>query len=180
MASEWMYDTLPAGASISFEYWDDGLPLLMSKFPSGKFNSLAMNIYGHDIPEKTDQMVDTLEKLDYIILTSNRLYGSISTVPEKYPVSSLYYKTLFSGALGFEKIAEFSSRPTLPFPVPWCIDALDTWYGYLAHPAQLCPSGPGIQIVDDYADETFTVYDHPKVLIFKKFKTVNYRQILGI
>jgi hypothetical protein len=59
-----------------------------------------------------------------------------------YPLTNQYYKDLFSGQLGFEKIAEFTSYPTIPFI--------------------------NVQIKDDSADESFTVYDHPKIIIFKK------------
>ena len=35
-------------------------------------------------------------------LFSNRLYGSIPTLPDRYPLSARYYKLLFAGDLGFE------------------------------------------------------------------------------
>ena len=51
-----------------------------------------------------------------------------------------YYQDLFSGKLGFEKVKEFT----------------------------LSPSIFGINIPDQSADESFTVYDHPQILIYKK------------
>ena len=73
-------------------------------------------------------------------MSSNRLYGSIPRLPMRYPMTTMYYKSLFDGSLGFEKVAEITSRPQLF----------------------------GIEIADDNAEEAFTVYDHPKVLIYKK------------
>ena len=123
-------------------------------------------------------MSQNLKKTDYIILTSNRLYGSIMTVPEKYPVTFRYYQALFNGTLGFDKVAEFTSRPNLPLPfVKLCLTPPFIRYGIIARKNQECPL-PGISFVTDYADESFTVYDHPKVIIFKKVKPLNYFQLL--
>jgi len=59
-----------------------------------------------------------------------------------YQRTAIYYQELFSGKLGFKKVAEFTQYPTIPFL--------------------------NIEIDDQKADESFTVYDHPKVMIFKK------------
>jgi len=48
--------------------------------------------------------------------------------------------------LGFQKIAEFTSYPRLE---------LGTWK---------------LEFADLSADESFTVYDHPRVIIFQKTK----------
>ena len=124
-------------------------------------------------------MEDKLIETDYIILTSNRLYGAIMTVPERYPVTFRYYQLLFNGNLGFEKIAEFTSRPNISLPLlNLCLTPPFANYGWIALKDQKCPLS-GISFVDDYADESFTVYDHPKVLIFKKVKQVDYLEVLG-
>ena len=130
--------------------------------------------------DKTEVMIENLKKVDYIFLTSNRLYGSIMTYPKKYPTTITYYNALFDGTLGFQKVAEFTSRPHIPIPfIKWCITPPGARYGIVAKPSQECPLD-GISFVDDYADETFTVYDHPKVIIFKKIRDVDYRSVLQI
>ena len=55
-----------------------------------------------------------------------------------------FYADLFSNKLNYKKVAEFVSYPKLE---------IGNWK---------------LEIRDDVADESFTVYDHPKVLIFKK------------
>ncbi len=163
-ASEWIFKNIPAGSKLSCEHWDDCLPLGGS--PSYQF--VEFPLYNPDTPQKWSLMSQHLASVDYIILSSNRLYGSIMTVPEKYPTTNQFYKSLFDGSLGFTPIAQFTSRPNIPIPgLKLCLTPPNDAYGYLARSIQDCPLS-GISFVDDYADENFTVFDHPKVIIFKK------------
>lgn len=167
-ASEWIYQNIPHGAKLAEEHWDDGLPLNLPKHSVSIYQWLEFPLFGQDSKEKWEIMKEKLSNVDYIILSSNRLYGSIGRLPKIYPLTSAYYKTLFEGNLGFKKVAEFASRPNLPLPIgPFCLTPSITTYGSLSEPSQEC-TNYGINFVDDYADETFTVYDHPKVIIFKK------------
>ncbi len=179
-ASEWIYKNIPAGSIRSSEVWDDGLPLSLPTpgFINEKYPVLEFPLYYPDNDAKWQEMSLKLQKVNYIILTSNRLYGSIMTTPQKYPVTNKYYQMLFDGSLGFEKIAEFTSRPNIPIPfLKICLTPPFVRYGIVALKSQECNQS-GISLVDDYADETFTVYDHPKVIIFKKVKEVDYLKAL--
>ena len=163
-ASTWINTHIPPGSRISCEHWDDCLPLGYN----APYRIIEFPLYAQDTPEKWQDMATRLAGLDYIILSSNRLYGSIMTVPEIYPATNLFYRDLFADNLGFSKIAEFTSRPNLPLPgTHICLTPPFIKYGVVTRASQECPL-PGINFVDDYADETFTVYDHPKVIIFKK------------
>lgn len=106
-------------------------------------------MYDPDTPEKWLKINQKLEKVDYIFLTSNRAYGSTMKRPQDYPQTIKYYQSLFNGISNFQKIAEFTSRPCFP-PLG------RAWFCFN----------------DDQADESFTVYDHPKVTIFKKNKII--------
>lgn len=179
-ASEWIYQNISSGSIRSAEVWDDGLPLSLPTpgFINEKYPAIEFPLYYPDNAEKWQEMAHRLQKVDYIILSSNRLYGSIMTVPQKYPVTNRYYQMLFDGSLGFEKIAEFTSRPNIPIPFfKICLTPLFARYGYISLKSQECNQS-GISFVDDYADETFTVYDHPKVIIFKKVTGVDYLKAL--
>ncbi|OGG03155.1 hypothetical protein A2W14_03590 [Candidatus Gottesmanbacteria bacterium RBG_16_37_8] len=179
-ASNWIYQNIPPGSRISGEHWDDYLPLSLPApgFIHENYQSVEFPLYNEDNGEKWLAMSQKLATTDYIILTSNRLYGSIMTVPEKYPVTAKFYQQLFAGNLGFEKVIEFTSRPNLPLPlIKICLTPPFIRYGIVSRDEKNCLL-EGISFVDDYADETFTVYDHPKVLIFKKVKPVDYYQIL--
>ena len=179
-ASTWVYENIPAGKILSGEHWDDFIPMSLPTpgFVHEKYQSTEFHLYYPDNPEKWKEMVDNLSRVDYIIMSSNRLYGSIMTVRSKYPITAKYYKALFDGSLGFEKVAEFTSRPNIPIPgIKLCLTPPFVRYGIVARKSQECNEW-GISFVDDYADETFTVYDHPKVIIFKKVKQVDYQKVL--
>jgi len=144
-ASRWMYQNLPQGAVLANEHWDDWLPIggldgFTSYGEQGMFRAVEMRNYEDDNPDKLNWMVENLSQADYIILSSNRLYDSIPRLPMRYPLTSRYYQLLFSGELGFERVKEFTSYPTFL----------------------------GIQIPDQSAEESFSVYDHPRVQIFQK------------
>ena len=140
-ASRWIYTYLPPGSAISNELWDDALPLSVDGHAAGlEYRMVQMDLYWEDVPEKREQLYSWLAEVEYIALSSNRLYGSIPRLPNRYPMTTRYYEALFAGELGFEKVGEFTSHPRVL----------------------------GIPINDDNADESWTVYDHPKVTIFRK------------
>jgi YYY domain-containing protein len=160
--------------------WDDAIP--MGMFGYGPFgyetglygNNRNLELYWNDNAEKLERFYETLDQSDVILITSNRQWGTTVRVPERYPLTSTYYRSLlgcpadkdilwcyevaqpdlFVGELGFELTAVFQSDPNLGI---WKIN-------------------------DQSAEEAFTVYDHPKVLIFQKSDTYDQkvvRQILG-
>lgn len=167
-ASKWIYQNIPPNSTLANEHWDDPLPVNVRGENNNSYQSEMLALYDGDTPEKWQKINEQLEKTDYIILSSSRLYGSILNVSERYPLAKKYYESLFDGSLGFKKVAEFTSRPNIPIPfIKLCLTLPGENYGYLAKSVQEC-NRLGISIVDDYTDESFTVYDHPKVIIFKK------------
>ena len=180
-ASQWIFQNIPPHSRISGEHWDDFLPMSLPTegMIREKYQGIEYPLYNEDTKDKWAAMNQKLINTDYIIMSSNRLYGSIMTVPDKYPVTYKYYQSLFDGSLGFAKVAEFTSRPNLSLPfIKLCLTPPFARYGFVAIKTQGC-SLSGISFVDDYADETFTVYDHPKVLIFKKVKQIDYLNLLS-
>ncbi len=160
--------------------WDDAIPLGLSGY--GPFgyetgiygNNRNLELYWNDNEDKLQRFYSTLDQSDVIVITSNRQWGTTVRVPERYPLTIQYYRSLmgcpegedtikcyadaqpgmYQGQLGFELTAVFESDPNIG----------------------------SFKINDQLAEEAFTVYDHPKVLIFQK--TDNYhpatiREILG-
>jgi hypothetical protein len=143
-ASAWIYQNIPNGSILLSEHWDDALPLSINP-PSDKHYTMEqLTVFDVDSSEKWQRMDEMLARGDYLILSSNRGWGSIPTVPERYPRMKQFYEDLFANKTAYKKIAEFTSYPSL---------------NYLGIP---------ISIPDDIAEEAFTVYDHPKVIIFQR------------
>ena len=162
-ASRWIYANIPPGSVLGYEHWDDPLPLpIDGRNPAELYRGVELPLYNDDTPEKLygypnqpgSGLLDKLDRVDYIILSSNRLYGSIPRLPMRYPMTVRYYQALFSGELGFERVRTFNSFPGLF----------------------------GLSVNDQGAEEAFTVYDHPQVDIFKKtpaYSRARAEQILG-
>ena len=157
-ASRWIFENIPPKSVLACEHWDDCLPLSINNCNPGVYEyTQNLPLFDPDTSQKWRKLVKLLEKTDYIILSSNRLYGSIPRVPLKYPISAQYYESLFNACLGFKKIKEFSSYPC-----------------FIVHGlVKLC-------MMDDFADETFTVYDHPKVIILKNEKRLTQETMYKI
>lgn len=142
-ASVWIYQNIPANSILLTESWDDGLPLPITGIPNKNYIPKQLPVFDPDTGQKWMTINGMLEKGNYLILSSNRGWGSIPTVPERFPLMKPFYRNLFANETGYKKVAEFTSYPSL---------------SYLGIP---------LTFPDDNAEEAFTVYDHPKVMIFK-------------
>src|SRR5207247_2325383 len=104
-ASEWIFGNVPKGSTRTSVVWDDGLPMSLPGYPSpGDYPEVSLDLYADDNQDKLDALMTSLDKTDYIIESSNRIYGSIPRLPERYPMTVEYYRMLFSGDLGFELV----------------------------------------------------------------------------
>ncbi len=155
---------------IANEHWDDALPQRIDgKDAFGNWyrslsssNGGQMNNYDEDTLEKRESLFNWLDEADYIVLSSNRLYASIPRLAMRYPFTTAYYEALFNGSLGFELLAEFVSYPSLgPCQFP------DQEIPFALMQPRYTNARP-CQIVLPPAEEAFSVYDHPTVLIFAK------------
>ena len=118
----------------------------------GIWPAIKIDITREDDPAKVEDLINTLNQADYLAFTSNRAYGSFPQLPMRFPMSLNYFNALFNGTLGFEKVADFSSYPSFL----------------------------GIPIPDDLADEGWSVYDHPRVTIWRKTDRWNPDQARAI
>ncbi len=144
-ASRWLLEAISPEAKITYEIWDDALPLRISGAPWKNPEFLGLPIFDNDKnPSKWKEMESKLAQADYLVLSSGRGYESIAKVPEQYPRMSRFYEKLFAGELPFRKIRTFTSFPRLELG-PW-----------------------RVEFDDSSAEESFRVYDHPTVHIFEK------------
>ncbi|HEX9029448.1 MAG TPA: DUF2298 domain-containing protein, partial [Anaerolineales bacterium] len=165
-----------AGDTLANEgEWDDGLPLRVDNHDamSGIYPpDINFNMYWDDNSQKLDRFFRILNESDYIVISSNRQWGSLPRIPERFPMTTLYYRNLlgcpaekdivwcyrvaqpgsFQGNLGYDLVKVFQSDPSI---------------------------GP-VRINDQFAEEAFTVYDHPKVMVFKKNQAYNAQQVASL
>lgn len=180
-ATTWLCRNLPPYSTIVIEHWDDPLPLLQGLGEldcSGNHLFTTLKVYDPDDTRKLESILDALEQNDYIILSSNRLYNTIPRLPKRYPLTSRYYELLMGERLGFELIYY-----TAVYPKFLGISLVDDTFSdpRLPRPRLLAEKEskqPGLNL--GRADESFTVYDHPKPLVFKKTRQLSRQEILAL
>ena len=138
-ASEWTYQHIPAGSKILTQDWDEGFPFPLPGREQGRYRIVPFGYYEADNSAKIQRLSRELSEADYIVFQTKRLYGAVTRAPERFPLTTNYFYELFAGDLGYTLVQEIASRPSLF----------------------------GLQITDELADESLSVYDHPKVLIFR-------------
>ncbi len=155
--------------------WEEGLPVRfdgLDGFGGIYRGDLNFEIFWDDNQEKLGRITTTLDQSDYLMFSSNRQYGTVTRIPERYPLSTGFYRALigcpqdtavldcynaaqpgeYEGQLGFELVEVFESYPHLG----------------------------SFRINDQSAEEAFSVYDHPKVIIFKKSENYDAEQVRAI
>jgi MFS family permease len=148
-ASIWMYSHLKPGSVLTYEQWDDPLPVPVGNNNPASFvqatyvdatgqTQTGLDLYGDDTLQKAQQLANILPTVDVITMATDRLDKSIPRLPARYPLTIHYYKLLFSGQLGFHLAAQFENHPNLL----------------------------GLTLNDSNADESYSVFDHPTVRIF--------------
>jgi hypothetical protein len=148
-ASRWIYSHLKPGSVLTYEQWDDSLPVAIDNhdpnmyrqatyFDANKQPQQGLDLYGTDNTAKAQQLANILPTVNAITMASDRLDKSIPRLPCRYPLTIHYYQLLFSGQLGFHLAAQFENRPNLF----------------------------GIILNDSNADESYSVFDHPTARIF--------------
>jgi hypothetical protein len=127
---------------------------------------LTVDFHTLDTGARLEELLDAIEASDYIVLSSQRLYGSLSRSPQYFPLANRYYQQLFAERLGFRLVA----APTV-YPQWAGVTLLDNPRAGLPLPTPplLAASRPSGWVLDlGQADESFTVYDHPQPLIFAR------------
>ncbi|MBN1297588.1 glycosyltransferase family 39 protein, partial [bacterium] len=153
-ASDWVYANVEKGMHIVQESgWDDALPVTTENGNVGRYETRQLGIYREpDNDQRARAMADVLEWGDVVILSSRKHYGSVCRVPNRYPVSSNFYKLLFDEKLGYQHVKTFDNPPAL---------------------------GP-LVFRDDLADESFRVYEHPRVDIFVKEQAIDQERLAAL
>ncbi len=174
LASAWVYRNMPENSLIFSETANVvDVPIQ----PPGGFADktiipkpyryISFNSYDVDDSFVLQQQMDEYVKTaDYIFVPSRRVFMNHTCLDDKgrrskkmlpseekrcrdleakYPVLNKYYNDLFSGLSGYEKVSEFTSFPKIEI------------FGFKI-----------LELPDEAAEETWTVFDHPVMRIYKK------------
>ncbi len=165
--------TISGAAVINETSYDYGLPFRIDGFDAfaGMYRGdLVLEVYWDDNADKLTRLTSYLDQGDYIFIPTNHQYAQITRLPERYPLTTEYYRQLIAcegediiacyrnaevgieGNLGYDLVGVFKSYPTIF----------------------------GISINDQAAEEAFTFYDHPKVFVFKKRNDYNHAEVAAI
>lgn len=172
-ASEWFETQLGnQPVTILREHWDDSIPIHRGD------EVRELKLYEPDSREKTLSLANNLSTSDYLTIYSNRLYTSISRLPNRYPDTSRYYKLLFANQLGYELVHFEVNYPSIP-GVAFVNDTFSE--GDLPTPDLVARYRPAFITLDlGYSDDSFNVFDHPLVMIFQNTGHLSTENLLGI
>ena len=159
-ASEWFYRDVPAvdntvnppkQTTVLNEMWGDDLPTYAANGHPGMYRGLHWALQEPDTTWKYEELSSKLSQSDYVVMADRRAKGTYLRLPQKYPINYFYYTTMLSNPekLGFK----------------------------LAYEKAVYPSLFGIDIIDDKSDESFQLYDHPHVHVFKNEAYLSKEQL---
>jgi len=162
-ASDWIFKNIPENSYVLSETANVvDIPIINQKSRIKNQNDIYKNYQivsfnFYDLDENVflqEELKNHLEKADYIFVPSRRIFinhycdeklkiknsklkiffpDKCQELKKRYPLLNQYYNDLFSGRLGFKKVAEFD-----------------------------------VGLGDEMAEETWTVFDHPVIRIYKK------------
>ncbi len=150
-------DTRIRASQWIVDHLGPGTPILHDPEPNlrlpldaqSDYDIRVLDYYAGERLQEASYFVDCLQGRQTIVVVSRRNYATVMRLADRYPVAACYYKALFDGALGFRLVREFVSYPHIG---PW-------------------------QIKTDSAEETFQVFDHPRVLLFERAEDVPLQQL---
>lgn len=176
VASAWMDAHVAADSVILSETANVvDLPVHTQSYTGARraYRFVSFNFYDLDSDKQVQQeLLQVLQEADYIIVPTRRIFANhwcptesshvalawprtlvswgyerdrCAKLRKQYPILNAYYDDLFSGALGFDQVAQFSSSPRIE------VDGARVF-----------------ALPDEQYDETWSVFDHPVIRIFKR------------
>lgn len=180
-ASDWMNTYIPEGSVVLLETGNViNLPVFDAYSQNtdsyGKYHVSLINLYDADrSPESAEEVIQALESADYVVIASRRIFANHTCLwPDKsiihqlwdqknplssgkylgwcqnkratYPVVQSFFERVFDPDK-YKLVQTFSSQPSLQL-----------WDTVL------------LQIHDEFAEEAWTVFDHPTIRVYSKLE----------
>ena len=157
------------GSVLLKEHWDEALKT------NKIYITKELNLYDNDSTSKARNLANLLSSSDGIYLTTKRLISTIPRLEERYPLTTNYYRKLFSEDLGYKLIRSNIISPS------------SLGFTYNSNPFSRIKNIDfnsyekndfGINL--GWTDESFSAYDHPETFIFKNTKKLSSDEIFNI
>lgn len=149
-AARWVSEHVDPDAVLTVDEWDDALPF--AAVGSAGFTHVPLRPFATQTPDEVRSLALTLAGADYVVQTSDRATASTSRIPGRYGPILRYQRALEDGSLGFEPAARFVTGPSLF----------------------------GLSVDDRGSEESFRVYDHPEVRIWRRTERFDLADALAI
>lgn len=151
-------------------HWDDVIPMtFLGVDPNSTFyEGMRFEIYVPDSPGKVEELKKAWNEADFYMPSSNRQWGSVGRLVKEYPYTTQFWADLLGCKDQTSVVECFSRAKPGPGGMNWSL--VQTFTSY--------PSILGMEFDDSMAEEAFTVYDHPRVMIFARNSTWNRFQAL--
>lgn len=171
--SSYLRQNAEAGTVVIQEHWEEGIP----NIPTFNMHQ-KLGMYEADTNAKFSTVSRLMSEADYFVLYSNRLAATIPRLPERYPISARFYEMLFNGELGYEVVYSSVRVPEFLGVVYWDDPYARVPFGVPEGYAQ--PRG-SVYNWDwfGWADESFTVYEHPHAIVFKNVEGLGQINLLS-
>lgn len=145
VASNWIEKNFPENSTILIEEGNMvDVPL------RGNFKRMNLDFYNLETDlQARSAIISGLNNAVYFLIQSRRVFMNHQRLPKLYPKTANFYNSLFDGKMGFTQIKEFNSYPKLKV-------------GSLK-----------LEVADETAEETWSVFDHPVIRVFKKTKQLS-------
>jgi hypothetical protein len=165
-ASQWIFKNAPDQSFFLSETANVvDVPFLTNQTYNKNFSYISFNFYDLDInKELGNELKQALNKADYIIVPSRRILFNLTCITnpndfayqkkrcqalnEKYPQVAEYYKNVVFNKNKYRLIKTFYRYPK--------ISLFDKKI---------------LEIPDEHAEETFSVFDHPVIRVYQKINT---------
>jgi len=138
-ASAWFHENVAPGATVLVPDWEEGFPFSLPGRSVDRYRVASLSLYAEEGPEKSAALASALADGDLLVFPTKRLYGGVTRARTIFPETDRFFRLLFAGDLGYSVVRTFSSPPELL----------------------------GLRLPTELADESFSVYDHPKVVVFR-------------
>ncbi|MEC7837952.1 MAG: DUF2298 domain-containing protein [Chloroflexota bacterium] len=173
--SNWLSQKATPEDQIIQDHWEESIP----RIPGLNLSHERLELYNPDTNEKFDKIFNQLSESEYYVIFSNRLYATIPRMPDRYPATSLFYEKLFNGSFGYE-IVNYEKQSMNLFGINYAENYFQRIN--IDKPEFISEHEENFLINIDlgWSDESFSVYDHPNVIVLQNKAKFSKNELIEI